>query len=512
MHGNLIDLFIVLSLSVPIFMIARPAFANLLSKEEFDRRRNLWLAITLIIFLSHSFWLYVLLSFIALLIIQIREVDKIALYFALLFIAPPISDKIPGGFMDQLFTLNPTRLLELTILLPAFFAILKQDDKSPFGQSTTDKLLAGYLLLTLALQIRDRTFTDTLREGLYAFLDVFLPYYVISRSLHNIEQFRKVLSAFVVATLLLSAAAICEYATHQLLYSSISYSMGLTSNLSQLLLRGDSLRALATTGQPIPLGFALMVGLGFHLFLQRHIVNRTMRLFVTVLLAGGLFASLSRGPWVGTSVLLLAFIMLGPNAKRNMIWLALGTFSAFGLAVILPGGSKIINLLPFIGKTDGYNVYYREQLLTNSLSVIRQHPILGSVTFLYTPEMQAMRQGQGIIDVVNSYLSVALEYGLVGLSLFASIFLNMLWRIFKPLNEFRLPKDQHFLFGATLFGAGTRSLQDEHYLLGVTLFSVLLAILVTIYTVSSITVIPTIYWAVAGMCAAYVRLPNRSME
>ncbi|MBY0579683.1 MAG: O-antigen ligase family protein [Burkholderiales bacterium] len=513
MSESLIALSIIAAISILIFMVVKPAFAGLLPDDEFNRRRNLWLAITFIVFLSHNFWLYILLSAIAIHLTRLRECNAVALYFSLLFVMPPVWDKVPGlGFMDHLFVMNPTRLLEFAILLPTFLAISKQDDKLPFGRSPTEKLLMAYILLTLILQIRNRTLTDALREGFYAFIDVFLPYYVISRSLRDIDQFKKACSAFVLAVLLLSGAAIYEYASHQLLYSSIGESLGAKIDMSNYLMRGDSLRALATTGQPIPLGFVVMVGIGLYLFLQRYISNRFMRNLSLMLLACGSFAALSRGPWIGTAFLLIVFTSMGPNAKRNLTKLAAGCMTGVILALTLPGGEKIIDLLPFVGHVDSENVAYRERLFVNALSVIKQNPLMGSVNFLDTPEMQSMIQGQGIIDIVNSYLGIALEYGLIGLGLFAGFFLSILWGLYKPLRQFRSQQNEHYLFGAILFRARTNSLEDEHYLLGLALFAVLLAILITIYTVSSITVIPTVYWAVAGMGVAYIRMPRQIKE
>jgi hypothetical protein len=46
----------------------------------------------------------------------------------------------------------------------------------------------------------------------------------------------------------------------------------------------------------------------------------------------------------------------------------------------------------------------------------------------------------------------------------------------------------------------------EAALLGRALLATLLGILVTIFTVSSISVIPAIYWSLAGVGAAYARL------
>src|SRR5947209_19575554 len=50
------------------------------------------------------------------------------------------------------------------------------------------------------------------------------------------------------------------------------------------------------------------------------------------------------------------------------------------------------------------------------------NPILGSPYYLSSPGMEQMRQGEGIIDMVNSYLGVALPTGSVGLFLFLAVF------------------------------------------------------------------------------------------
>jgi O-antigen ligase len=211
------------------------------------------------------------------------------------------------------------------------------------------------------------------------------------------------------------------------------------------------------------------------------------------------------------AVVYFVYILLGPHLKKSLvlIFLSIGALS-IATAMKLPGTEKLLVLLPFIGTTDQSNVDYRNNLFDKSLIVIQKNPLFGSVDYLHTPEMQSMVQGEGIVDVVNSYLGVALEYGLICLALFAGFFLTILWRIFRILRQHRYSQVQHFMFGVKVYPAQQNSLEDEHYLLGVTLFSVLVGILVTIYSVSSITVIPVVYWAVAGLCAAYIQLQNQT--
>ena len=151
----------------------------------------------------------------------------------------------------------------------------------------------------------------------------------------------------------------------------------------------------------------------------------------------------------------------------------------------------MINLLPFIGKTEQGNVDYREKLITNSMIVIQRNPWFGSTDFLDTPEMESMRQGQGIIDIVNHYIGITLQTGFVGLGLFVGFFALTLIGIFRAMRK--IPDKD-----------------SEEYLLGRVLLATILAILVIIFTVSSISFIPIVYWSVAGMGVAYSQMVRKS--
>ncbi|MNE91016.1 hypothetical protein D3C80_1885800 [compost metagenome] len=50
---------------------------------------------------------------------------------------------------------------------------------------------------------------------------------------------------------------------------------------------------------------------------------------------------------------------------------------------------------------------------------------------------------------------------------------------------------------------------DEHRLLGRALLATLVGILVIIFTVSSITFIPVVYWSIAGLGVAYIQMTRR---
>ncbi|MBI5658499.1 MAG: O-antigen ligase family protein [Nitrosomonadales bacterium] len=484
---------VVLVLAMAVFVTVYRHALVFTEAGNLTRRRNLWLALTLLAFLAPNFWVYTFIAIPLLVFANKREPHPAALYFFILFVLPTSEIVVPGmGVVDFLFRLSPPRLLALFILFPAFIALRRQSDSLPFGRTGADRMIAAYLFLAVALLLRDTNPTNALRNAFYLFVDVFLPYFVFSRSLKNMQAFRDVILSFVVAVMTLALIAVFEISKHWLLYRELDGKLGLEAIGGGYLEREEMARAVASASQPLALGFILAVGTGFYLFLQRFIQQALIRQLGMVLLIAGLIAPLSRGPWVGAAVLLLVFFATGRNPVRRVMAFALAAMLTFSLIAALPGGEKIINLLPYIGETEKANIEYREQLFTNSMIVIQRYPWFGSDNYLETPEMEAMRQGQGIIDIVNSYLRVTLRSGLVGLGLFVGFFALVLSGIYRAM----------------------RSIPDrdsEGYLLGRVLLSTLLGILVTIATVSSIGFVPLVYWPVAGMGAAYVQMVRKQM-
>ena len=494
MPEHLRALIVILVLATIVFAFARRPAADLIPANDFTRRRNLWLALTLVAFVSHSFWVYAGVAAIVLSIARRRERNPLALFFFLLFLIPPVPVQIPGfGLINYFFALDHIRLLALCVLLPTFFALRKRADSLPFGRIWADRLLLVYLILSALLYLRETTLTDTLRQTLYLFIDVFLPYYVASRLLKEVGEFKDALLGFVLAAMVLALIGIFEFARHWLLYSALIDALNLHWGISSYLGRGGSLRAIATTGQAIALGYVISVAIGFYLFLQGSVRNRLQRRLGALLLAAGLFVPLSRGPWVGAAAIIVVFIATGRSAAKRLMLLALAAVLALPLLAVIPGGQKVLDLLPFIGSVEKHNITYRERLIENALIVIQRNPWLGSVDYRSTPEMQSMIQGQGIIDIVNTYIAVALEVGLIGLALLGGLSATVLLGTPKPMREF------------------PNTYADQRRL-GRALLATLAGILLTIFTVSSITVIPVVYWSVAGMGVAYMQMARRPKQ
>ncbi len=418
-----------------------------------------------------------------------RENNPAGMFFFVLFALPMDLVQIPGmGIVQSLFELSHTRLLILVIMLPAFLSLRRESDYLPFGRIVSDKVLAGLLLLSATLYFRDSvTVTDAFRNSFYLFLDIFLPYIVFSRSLKNLQAFRDVLMSFVLAAMVLALISAVEFYKKWLLYDPLIVALQKGQEMTTYLARDGMLRVSASAGHPIVLGYLMVVGLGLYLFLQHSIQRKLTRRLGMSLLALGLIAPLSRGPWIGAAVLLVVFFATSRYAARSLISLGVTSILLISLFAVIPGGERVINLLPFIGTTESENISYRERLFANSMIVIQRNPWFGSADFIKTPEMEAMRQGQGIIDIVNHYLGITLKTGLVSLGLFVGFFALTLIGIYRAM----------------------RSISDkgsEEYLLGRALLATLLAILVINITVSSISFIAVVYWSIAGLGVAYAQM------
>jgi hypothetical protein len=492
MSEHLRALLVLMFLGVGYFYAARGVLSQLLPEETFKRWRNLWLVATVVLFLSHSILLCFLMLGAMLLTYRRREAQVMGLYFALLFVAPPAPAEIPGlGIIDHFWVLTHYRLLAVTLLLPAALSLFQRSTTARLGSSPVDWMVLGYVSLMSLLAFRQGNVTDGLRSVFSLWVDIFLPYYVASRSIRSEDGLKQAMTGYLIAAMILSIVAVFEVLRSWKLYSAVLGALGVNEWMfGGYLTRSGLLRPGASVGNSIVLGYVLVVALGFFLYLREFISKPLHRFFGTALLTAGIVASLSRGPWVGAAFLMIMYLMIGPKPFKRLGSLVLGVVAFFLMLSFLPGGDLLIDMLPIFGSVEQGNVEYRANLLTSALPVIGRNFLFGSYDYLDAPELQIMMQGERIIDVVNSYVGVALYSGLIGLAFFLGAF-------FCALHQLRKSE------------RAARKFNHRTALLGRALFATVSAIMLIIYTVSSISAIPVVYWAVLGLSVAYVSLVSQ---
>jgi O-antigen ligase len=128
-------------------------------------------------------------------------------------------------------------------------------------------------------------------------------------------------------------------------------------------------------------------------------------------------------------VIVFSYLSVGPKGSSRLFKGMLVSALIAGAVLLSPVGDRVIDNLPFVGTVDQDNVSYRQRLAERSWELIQQNPFFGSPFGLL--HLEELRQGQGIIDLVNTYATVAMYYGLIGLSLFLGFFVIGIWNAYR---------------------------------------------------------------------------------
>ena len=493
MANHLLAFFIFLVGSIPTLVFFRPAFAGIIGDERFVLWRNIWLAYMVSTFVLMDFWFFIVGSSVLLLALSPAEREKPALFLLLGACASGFAKSIPGfGIISYVFNMTPQLALIFVIMVPAMLVSARMKKQSS-AAAIPEALFIGWLLFTVILSIRSPSITDILRNMFLTFVATGPIYFVMSRWPRSLDDVRLLSVAIVMPLVVLAVLTAPEFITSWHYFISVSNNwhgyMPFTYSY-----RGGFLRSSAAVFNPIIWGFILSAGIGIGLAVfNEKSVSKFHRTLAFAVLAGALVMTVSRGPWIGAIATVGMFALTSPQAPTRVFQLgALGGIGVL-LALMTPFGANMLSFLPFIGTSGTNTIEYRQDLFSVSVSVILQNPFFGDPNFIDNPDLAVMRQGQGIIDIVNSYIGIGLQYGLIGLGLFVGFFASLL---------------------LSLWGAA-RSAHTYNPMLAVYCRAYLASIvgmLLIIVTASSIEHVPMYYWAIGGIGIALVRIEKRERQ
>ena len=340
--------------------------------------------------------------------------------------------EIPMVGLNYLLTANPQRVIALLILLPLVFVGRSRNQK--IGISSLDVWVIIFVTLIVLLDFRGNTFTNGLRGAVYTLLLWLIPYFALSRTFIKFQDMRIFLCALLFLFLFLgfiaTIAALKQYNFYSVLHTS-------SSVFTQFSYRGGLLRVGATMSTTL-LAFCMGAGLIMLEYLRKRIKIPFWKLWAArIILLFAAFMTGSRGGWLSVAFLLGAYLFFN-QANRGVKIVLLAMAASVGIFGII-----LFNSGDFTS-VDQYNTFsYRQELLYTSMEQIETAPLLGDEAFLESPIMAVMKQGQGIIDIVNSYLQIALEYGLITLFVFVMMFISSIWALFRISKSYKLfPEDK----------------------------------------------------------------------
>jgi len=484
MLQNLKALIVLLALALPTFALARPICLRFMAASDFERRRMVWLVLTAAAFLLPDFWLFFALALPLVYWAGRRDAHPIALYLLLLHVIPPnISAELPAIGINRLFGITGYRILAFAILIPLAWQLSRMPPAQRGGRlSGLEWLLIAFGVLQLVLFMPYESITNTMRRAFLYWLDTFLLFYAIWRGCRDRGSLVDALACYCLALALAVPVSAFEAAKSWLLYDGISQVWGQVGPISNYLFREATLRAQASFGHALALGYSLAIAFGFWLYLRTRLPSPRVGLAVGAFFWVGLIAAYSRAPWLVAVLTLFAFLAFGPNGRARALRAVAIAVPLAGLALISPLGDRIVDNLPFVGTVDAVNVTYRQQLATKSWELIQENPFFGDAFVLY--QLEELRQGQGIIDLVNTYASIAMFYGLVGLALLLAPALIGLFRARRAMR---------------------RAVDAEDRLLGACILACMVGTLLMMATGSFGTSLAAMYYVLAAFLAAFGR-------
>lgn len=425
---------VVFVIAFATFLAARPALSGLIDSKTIDRWRNLFLAVTAAGFLIPNFWLMLFAVAAIVLAFSASEPFKPALYPLLLFSLPVADAIVPGfGGINNFLSLTAFNIFAIIILLPQMVAG-ERFRPAGAGGGLADLAFLGFSLVVMALCFRDTTWTDGIRRAVVYFLSALPPYYAFSRIEWTREKLRLFAAALAIPLAALALIGVAEVAMSWHFYLPAVRHWGIKF-AAEYAVRVDMLRAYASVFGPITFGLFLVMGLSFVTALLRPAKAKTLVAAAWAAIAAGLVVTFSRGPWAGAAFALLVYALT--SARPMSVLFRLGAVGVAGLAAlaVTPFGDGVIDLIPGLGQSEASTIEYRERLFEIGWRVAMRNPVFGSTNYLAS--MEALRQGQGIIDIVNAYLYVVLNTGLVGLGLFILANLAAMFGLWRAIPAAR---------------------------------------------------------------------------
>jgi O-antigen ligase len=462
------------------WLVGKAFFAHEKDQEIFKTLRTCSLGVIALAFLSQNFWVYAVLG--CFLVAKIRDKVNPAAIVASTFFCVPFYQRViylPGADSTVAFV----SLQHMIIWLLIFWLPLKNEKGKGLGyfDTWTDKFLAGWVLYQAIIFFAASTIPHAIKTVVSEATLSYLLYFLISRSIKSRDDLALVVKALALQVLFLALVGSFESVRHWLLYTPVETVLGISDVPLARYLERDNiglLRSLASAGHPIILaailssGVLLWVGLLDEPGLSRRWVWICWGVVVL-----GLISTFSRGPWLATIAGYAIFVLASKDLFKQIFRFSLVAAVLVGLLFVLPGGEKIIDMLPFVGKSESGSVDYRTLLVQVCLILFWENPWFGSTDYMSEPIMQSLVQGQGIIDMVNTYLSIAMSGGFVGLAIYVGIFLSAL----IPLG---------------------RMIRKTDYKIHRAIFAGLICVMIILATVSNITSLPLLCWMLLGLAKA----------
>ncbi|MEE4453631.1 O-antigen ligase family protein [Novosphingobium resinovorum] len=311
------------------------------------------------------------------------------------------------------------------LALGATFAVLSHPARARIAPA--DDIRVGCLLLALVfISARDTSFTHALRSTINVTIDYGLPYYILSRTLKDGETMRAAMRWLACAAsglaILLAYEAWRNWPIYNELYWHLQVPMVLIVKT-----RGALLRAGGPFNEPTSIALVMALCLVALWLLRDDFRSRRRHGLLCLAVFVGVSAPQSRNAWIALALaVLLGDVFLG--RWRALVRKFAPTAMVLGIVLAAASVSPSFSESLGLSGQGSDTADYRRDLLHRGSEEFWGSPLVGFSGAQLEVRLEDMRQGEGIIDYVNTYLWFGLFGGAAGLWIFV-------WNLFAPLSR-----------------------------------------------------------------------------
>ncbi len=395
-----------------------------------------WIVLTCIAFFVANQALYYILTALALFKLCPKDIDERLLFYGAMLPTIPgfLNWLVPFPGINYLVELDYIKTLNIVVLLPLILATFNKDNSprlAPSGVFKATTFIVLYFACIIILDWRENSVTNAARHSLDILWITGITVYALQRACNTPDSVNGLYFGLLIAAFFLAVISLFQAMEGWKFYTEISRS--LSSRYSHLYnisyIRGNFLRTPATMA-PIPLG----IYMSFAVLLLYKFRSQSHSTFVLIcffcLFLFAIFTTGSRAGYLSLVILFGIYFFLNPRLK------ALRGLIAFAAVVLmLPYYIAGISLDQFSEYDEHGTFEYRINLFFTSVELVQENFFFGSRYYNKDPALEALRQGQGIIDIVNTYLHIAMRYGMSGLSLLALSLFTVVTGLLRARKE-----------------------------------------------------------------------------
>ncbi|UVO51479.1 O-antigen ligase family protein [Sphingomonas sp. SUN019] len=363
--------------------------------------------------------------------LMVRRGGQVApIYLFSLLLLPPLDQTIMIGSL-KLFDFG----VHDALACGATITLLRYPDRRAARGARFDMPFFAVLVLLIAMTARETSFTNFFRVMVNATLDCALPYYIISRSVRNMDDVRNCMLHLAAVATVLSLILLLEVWKSWPIYNELYGRHG----VEMLLLvksRGGMIRAGGPFLEPTSIAMILVFCFLAAWMARDAFRSRALHRCLLALLLVGLLAPQSRGAWIGLVTGLTLIDLYRARVTQAAARVVLIGLAGVGLMTLAQNSRDLSESVGLSGASVE-SADYRERLLERGIEEFWHSPLLGYSNPEILARLSDLRQGEGIVDFVNTYVFIALASGVVGLMIFNGTFVFYLVQLWRRRGRWR---------------------------------------------------------------------------